>query len=61
MGAPLELRPMRPAELDEFLDQLVRDRARNTAFALGLVLFIVTLALNFVALKIVQKYREQYD
>lgn len=31
------------------------------AFALGLVLFIATLALNFVALKIVQKYREQYD
>ena len=31
------------------------------AFALGLVLFIVTLALNFVAIKIVQKYREQYD
>ena len=31
------------------------------AFALGLVLFIVTLALNFVALKVVQKYREQYD
>lgn len=31
------------------------------AFALGLVLFLVTLALNFFALKIVQKYREQYD
>lgn len=31
------------------------------AFALGLVLFIVTLGLNFFALKIVQKYREQYD
>ena len=31
------------------------------AFALGLVLFIVTLVLNFVAIKIVQKYREQYD
>jgi phosphate transport system permease protein len=31
------------------------------AFALGLVLFITTLVLNFVALKIVQKYREQYD
>lgn len=31
------------------------------AFALGLVLFIVTLILNFFALKIVQKYREQYD
>jgi phosphate transport system permease protein len=31
------------------------------AFALGLVLFLVTLALNFVALHIVRKYREQYD
>ncbi len=31
------------------------------AFALGLVLFLVTLGLNFFALKIVQKYREQYD
>ncbi|WP_221793652.1 phosphate ABC transporter permease subunit PstC [Oceanobacter mangrovi] len=31
------------------------------AFALGLVLFLVTLCLNFVALKVVQKYREQYD
>jgi len=31
------------------------------AFALGLVLFLVTLTLNYVALKVVQKYREQYD
>lgn len=31
------------------------------AFALGLVLFLVTLALNVIALRIVQKYREQYD
>jgi phosphate transport system permease protein len=31
------------------------------AFALGLVLFLATLALNVVALRIVQKYREQYD
>jgi phosphate transport system permease protein len=31
------------------------------AFALGLVLFIVTLLLNIVALRVVQKYREQYD
>ena len=31
------------------------------AFALGLMLFIVTLALNVVALKIVRKYREQYE
>lgn len=31
------------------------------AFALGLTLFIVTLLLNVVALRIVKKYREQYD
>ena len=31
------------------------------AFALGLVLFIMTLMLNMVALKVVQKYREKYD
>jgi phosphate transport system permease protein len=32
-----------------------------SAFGLGLTLFVVTLALNIVALRIVQKYREQYD
>jgi phosphate transport system permease protein len=31
------------------------------AFALGLVLFLVTLALNVVALAIVRRYRERYD
>jgi phosphate transport system permease protein len=31
------------------------------AFALGLVLFAVTLVLNVVALHVVRKYREQYD
>ncbi|MGU9957764.1 MAG: phosphate ABC transporter permease subunit PstC [Arenicellales bacterium WSBS_2016_MAG_OTU3] len=31
------------------------------AFALGLMLFIVTLALNVLGLYIVRKYREQYD
>ena len=31
------------------------------AFALGLVLFIVTLILNIVALYVVRKYREQYE
>lgn len=31
------------------------------AFALGLMLFVTTLALNIVALKVVRKYREQYD
>jgi phosphate transport system permease protein len=31
------------------------------AFALGLVLFLVTLALNVVALQVVRRYREQYE
>jgi phosphate transport system permease protein len=31
------------------------------AFALGFVLFVVTLALNVIALSVVRKYREQYD
>ncbi len=32
-----------------------------SAFALGLVLFIVTLVLNIVALQVVRRYREQYE
>ena len=31
------------------------------AFALGLVLFFMTLILNYIALNIVRKYREQYE
>jgi phosphate transport system permease protein len=31
------------------------------AFALGLVLFCITLTLNIIALRVVKKYREQYD
>lgn len=31
------------------------------AFALGLMLFVVTLILNIIALRVVRKYREQYD
>jgi phosphate transport system permease protein len=31
------------------------------AFGLGLVLFVITLSLNLVALRVVKKYREQYD
>jgi phosphate transport system permease protein len=31
------------------------------AFALGLVLFVVTLMLNVIALRVVRRYREQYD
>jgi phosphate transport system permease protein len=32
-----------------------------SAFALGLVLFVMTLIMNIVALRIVQKYREKYE
>lgn len=31
------------------------------AFALGLMLFVTTLVLNIIALRVVRKYREQYD
>ena len=31
------------------------------AFALGLILFFITLILNYIALHIVRKYREQYE
>jgi phosphate transport system permease protein len=32
-----------------------------SAFALGLMLFVVTLIMNFIALHVVKKYREQYE
>jgi phosphate transport system permease protein len=32
-----------------------------SAFALGIVLFFITLALNYLALRIVKKYRQAYD
>ena len=35
--------------------------ATLSAFALGMVLFLVTLALNFVALRVVKRYREAYE
>ena len=31
------------------------------AFALGLTLFVITLILNLIAIRVVKKYREQYD
>ena len=31
------------------------------AFALGLVLFVVTLCLNIIGIAVVRRYREQYD
>jgi phosphate transport system permease protein len=32
-----------------------------SAFALGFVLFFITLTLNYVALRVVRRYREQYE
>ena len=42
-------------------DQEFDDPKTLSAFALGLMLFVVTLILNVVALAIVKKYREKYD
>ena len=35
--------------------------ATLAAFALGFVLFVVTLALNFLALRVVKRFREAYE
>ena len=42
-------------------DQEFNSAKTLAAFALGLVLFIVTLLLNIVALRVVKKYREAYE
>jgi len=42
-------------------DQEFNSAKTLSAFALGLALFIITLILNFIALKVVRKYQEQYD
>ena len=42
-------------------DQEFESAKTLSAFALALTLIIITLALNFSALQIVKKYREQYD
>jgi phosphate transport system permease protein len=42
-------------------DQEFESATTLAAFALGLVLFLVTLALNVVALHVVRRYREQYE
>jgi len=50
----------------QIVSLLVGDQEFDSAktlvvFALGLVLFCVTLILNIIALRVVQKYQEQYD
>ena len=42
-------------------DQEFESAKTLSAFALALTLLVITLSLNFVALRIVKKYREQYD
>ena len=42
-------------------DQEFESAKTLSAFALALTLIIITLMLNFMALQIVKKYREQYD
>lgn len=42
-------------------DQEYDSPKTHAAFALGFVLFFVTLVLNIIALRVVQKYREKYD
>ena len=42
-------------------DQEFNSPKTLAAFGLGLTLFVVTLMLNIVAMRIVQAYREQYD
>jgi phosphate transport system permease protein len=42
-------------------DQEYDSPKTQAAFALGFVLFFVTLILNIIALRVVQKYREKYD
>ena len=42
-------------------DQEFESAKTLSAFALGLLLFVTTLCLNVIALKIVDHYKEQYD
>jgi len=42
-------------------DQEFESAKTLSAFALALTLIIITLGLNFIALRVVKKYREQYD
>jgi phosphate transport system permease protein len=68
IAANLTLNPFEPVTTItvKIVSQLTGDHEFNSpqtlvAFALGLTLFVVTLALNVYALYIVRKYKEQYD
>jgi len=68
LAANLTLNPLKPVTTvtAQIVTLLVGDQEFDStktlaAFALGLVLFIVTLTLNIIALHVVRKYREQYE
>jgi phosphate transport system permease protein len=68
IAANLTLNPFEPVTTItvKIVSQLTGDLEFNSpqtlvAFALGLTLFVITLALNIYALYIVRKYKEQYD
>ena len=42
-------------------DQEFNSAKTLSAFALGLLLFVMTLALNLIAIRVVQRYRERYE
>ena len=42
-------------------DQEFDSPKTQAAFALGLTLFVATLFLNYIALRVVKKYREKYE
>ena len=52
-----------PASAEDGADALRRAVGawRGSAYALGFVLFVVTLALNFIALRVVKRFREAYE
>ena len=62
-GNPLEAVTTVTVQIVNLLtgDQEFDSAKTLAAFALGLTLFVVTLLLNVVALRIVKKYREQYE
>ena len=68
LGANLTANPLEAVTTvtTQIVTQLVGDQEFDSpktlaAFALGLVLFLVTLSLNIIALHVVRKYREQYE
>ena len=68
LGAKLTLNPLETVTTVtvQIVTLLTGDQEFNSpktlaAFGLGLTLFVVTLLLNIVAMRIVQAYREQYD